>query len=124
MAWFDDLRQALPAYYPPAGLPDVVGYLRGSKDQSVWRNMEQGSRNQMIILGSKPPTAEDWSAAGVAQRGSDQTITQRDLSGFIVLYGGFNRRPWGKIYVLDAEALQHFPTQIASWKNNYRPPMP
>ena len=78
----------------------------------------------MIILGSKPPTAEDWSAAGVAQRGSDQTITQRDLSGFIVLYGGFNRRPWGKIYVLDAEALQHFPTQIASWKNNYRPPMP
>jgi hypothetical protein len=78
----------------------------------------------MIILGSKPPTAQDWAAAGVAQRGADQAITIRDLAGFIVLYGGFNRRPWGKIFILDDEALAHFPAQIASWKGNYRPPMP
>ncbi|HET6197590.1 MAG TPA: hypothetical protein VFE12_17645 [Acetobacteraceae bacterium] len=125
MAWFDDLKAAIPGYYPAGGLPNVVGYLRGAKDPGVWRNMEQvGNRNQMIILGSRPPGPQDWLAAGVAQRGSDQTITLTDLAGFIVLYGGFVRRPWGKIYVLDAEALQHFPAQLASWRSNYKPPAP
>jgi hypothetical protein len=123
-AWFDDIKRALSAYYQP-GTTDVVGYLRGSKDPNVWRSMEQTqNRNQMILLGSKPPTAQDWAAAGVAQRGADQTITIRDLAGFIVLYGGFNRRPWGKIFILDDEALAHFPGQVASWKGNYRPPTP
>lgn len=125
MAWFDDIKQVLSAYYPAGGLPNVVGYLRGTKDQNVWRSMERtSSRNQMIILGSRPPTPQDWSDAGVAQRGADQTITLGDLNGFIVLYGGFPRRPWGKICVVDADALRFFPQQIASWRTNYRPPAP
>jgi hypothetical protein len=124
MSWFDQLKLALPAYYPPGGLPNVAGYLRGSKDPSIWRSMQATNRNQMIILGSKPPSLEDWSAAGVGQRGNTQTITFSDLSGFIVIYGGFIRRPWGKIYVMDAQLLQSFPTQIDSWKRNYMPPKP
>jgi hypothetical protein len=66
MAWFDQLKQVLAAYYPAAGSPDVVGYLRGSVDPNVWRNMETANkRNQMVVLGSKRPTYDDWVAAGV-----------------------------------------------------------
>lgn len=125
MTWFDDLKQALPAYYPAGSLPDVVGYLRGSKDQKVWRNMElTQQRTQKIILGSRPPSPQEWAEAGVSQRGSDQTITFNDLLGFIVLYAGFQRRPWGAIHILSAEGLRNFPMQIADWKRLYKPPSP
>jgi len=30
MDWFQQLRAALPAYYPPGSPADVVGYLQGS----------------------------------------------------------------------------------------------
>jgi hypothetical protein len=36
--------------------------------------MIEGDREQMIFLGSVPPTNEDWVAAGVAQRKAIQTI--------------------------------------------------
>jgi hypothetical protein len=124
MSWFDQLKQTLPAYYPPAGLPDVVGYLRGSIDPGVWRSMERAGRQQMLILGSKPPSAEDWVAAGVATRGADQVVRLVSLTGFLVLYGGFSRRPWGKIFVSDAEGLAQFPKDLLTWKRNYVPPKP
>jgi hypothetical protein len=88
MAWFDDLKQALPAYYPPTGTPTIVGYLRGSIDPNFWRSMERAGRHEMLILGSRPPNHEDWVAAGVAARGADQIVTISNLIGFIVLYGG------------------------------------
>jgi hypothetical protein len=125
MNWFIQLTQALPAYYPPNMPADIVGYLRGSNDPNVWRSMEKvNSRYQMIILGSSPPTAEDWQAAGVLQRGVGQQValTITDLTGFIVLYGGFNRRPWGHICTLDADAIDTFPRSIANWQRNYLPP--
>ncbi len=125
MSWFDDLKQALPAYYPVTGPPDVVGYLRGSVDPAVWRNMETASkRNQMVILGNRPPTADDWVAAGVLQRGADQSVRFPSLTGFIVLYGGFVRRPWGKIFIVDVDALKQFPLDLLQWKRNYTPPRP
>jgi hypothetical protein len=125
MNWFVQLKHALPAYYPISGPADVVGYLRGSGDPSVWRSMERTSRRyQMIVLGSLPPTLEDWGAAGVWQRGFDRQVTVRStmLAGFIVLYGGFNRRPWGHICTADADALKTFPSALASWQANYVPP--
>jgi hypothetical protein len=124
MSWFDDLKQTLPAYYPLGSAPDVVGYLRGSIDPGVWRGMERSGRQQMLILGSKPPSTEDWVAAGVAARGADQVVKFGTLTGFIVLYGGFSRRPWGKIFVSDALGLAQFPKDLLTWKRNYVPPKP
>jgi hypothetical protein len=124
LSWFVDLKQALPAYYPAGGPPDVVGYLRGSVDPSVWRSMERSGRQQMLILGSKTPALEDWVAAGVAARGTDQVVRLGNLNGFIVLYGGFSRRPWGKIFVADAAGLVQFPKDLLTWKRNYAPPKP
>jgi hypothetical protein len=126
MTWFDDLRRALPAYYPASGSLDIVGYLRGSLNPTDWRSMEINQhRNQMIILGNAPPAPLDWLAAGVQYRGGgDQVVKFRNLNGFIVLYGGFNRRPWGSIFILDAEGLKAFPNSILSWKQSYTPPKP
>jgi len=124
MSWFDDLKQALPAYYPPTSPSNIVGYLRGSVDPNVWRSMERAGRHQMLILGSAPPNIADWVAAGVSARGSDQIVTISNLNGFIVLYGGFVRRPWGQLHIMTADGLRSFPTQIASLKRNYLPPKP
>jgi len=96
--WFDQLRAVLRDYYPQEGPADVVGYLRGSADPNVWRIMRfQQERHQMITLGSAPPTKEEWSAAGVGNRGGTQTIRLNDLDRFIVTYAGFILRPWGRI---------------------------
>jgi len=97
MDWFEQLRAALSAYYPPGSPPDVVGYLKGSANFRVWRSMVQGGHEQMVILGSVPPTDDEWAAAGVAQRRDVQTIRRDDLGTFIITYGGFVSRPWGKI---------------------------
>jgi hypothetical protein len=121
---FFDLKQALPAYYPAGGLPDVVGYLGGSIDPSVWRSMEKSGRQQMLILGSKTPTLEDWVAAGVAARATDQVVRVGNLSVFIVLYRGFSRRPWGKIFIADAAGLVQFPKDLLTRKRNYAPSKP
>lgn len=124
MSWFDDLKKTLPAYYPVGSQLDVVGYLRGSLDPGVWRSMENTGRQQMLILGAKPPSQEDWVAAGVAQRGTDQVVKFVALTGFIVLYGGFVRRPWGKIFVSDTLGLAQFPKDLQTWTRNYLPPKP
>jgi len=117
--WIDQLRAVLSDYYPQDGPADVVGYLRGSPDPNVWRLMlAQRQRHQMLILGSLPPSAEEWSAAGVSQRGEVQTIRLNDLSGFIVLYGGAVLRPWGQIAVLSNEALQHYQATIENFRRN------
>jgi hypothetical protein len=119
MSWFDQIKLALPEYYRSDRPDDIVGYLRGSPDPSVWLGMEGSGRNQMLLLGNVEPDRQDWEAAGVAQR-KDQThaITFKMLTGFVVLYAGFIRRPWGRIHVTSSEALKNYQTQIGSWKRN------
>lgn len=118
MAWFDDLKTTLPTYYPGGPTDTVVGYLRGSADPAVWQTMEMTRTAQAIMLGSVLPTKRDWDAAGVAQRGDQQTITITMLAGFIVLYDGFMYRPWGKIFVKDDDATRTFPHSLESWRRN------
>jgi len=125
MHWFDQLRQALAAYYPAGQPADIVGYLQGSANPMVWRSMALGDRPryQMIILGSVAPSHEEWVAAGVAQRGEIQAIRLGTLNGFIVLYGGFMLRPWGSIHTMSQDAQTiYFPGALDSWRRNYRPP--
>src|SRR5260370_9002767 len=97
MDWFQQLRAALPAYYPPGSPPDVVGYLQGSANPMDWRRLMQSGREQMIVLGSVPPTHEDWVAAGVAQRGSIQTLPTTDLAPFIIPSRRLIPPPAGKL---------------------------
>ena len=119
MSWFDRIKLALPEYYRSDRPNDIVGYLRGSVDPSVWRGMEATGRNQMLLLGNVEPDREDWEAAGVAQRaGQAQSVTIKTLNGFVVLYAGFIRRPWGRIHVTSAEALTNYQLQIDSWTRN------
>ena len=125
MNWFDQLKNALAAYYPPGQPGDIVGYLQGSASPMIWRSMALGDRprNQMMILGSLPPTQEAWVAAGVAQRDQIQVIRFAALNGFIVLYGGFVLRPWGKIFESSHDRLtQGFSSSLDSWRRNYMPP--
>jgi hypothetical protein len=117
--WFDQLRATLRDYYPQDGSANIVGYLRGSPDPNVWRIMKfQQERHQMIILGSTPPTKEEWSAAGVGNRGETQTIRLNDLDGFIVMYAGFVLRPWGRIEELSAELLRTYSNTLSSFERN------
>ena len=121
MDWFQQLRAALAASYPPVGPQDIVGYLRGSANPKDWRSMIERGREQMIILGSTPPTDEEWAAAGVAQRGGGvQTIRFDDLRTFIITYGGFMlTRPWGKISTLTADTFRNYGTvTIPQFKAN------
>ncbi len=125
MDWFDRLRQSLQAYYPADRPHDIVGHLQGSASPAVWRSMQGGNRprHQMIVLGSVEPTHQDWVDAGVAQRGEVQVIRLPALTGFIVLYGGFARRPWGEIHSTSPDALTiGFPASLESWRRNYHPP--
>lgn len=125
MTWFDQLKQALPAYYRPDRPAEIVGYLRGSGEPSVWRQMEAiQHRHQMLILGNVEPTNEEWGHAGVAQRGGTQVVTIDKLTGLIVLYGGFMlNRPWGEIHSQTPDAITiGFPAALKSWQRNYRPP--
>ena len=122
MSWFDQIRLALPEYYRSDRPNVIVGHLRGSSDPAVWRMMEVAGRNQMVLLGNVEPNREDWEAAGVAQRADQPTaITLNTLSGFIILYAGFIRRPWGRIHLTSAEALKNYQMQIESWRRN-KPP--
>jgi hypothetical protein len=119
MDWFSQLRTVLADYYPQAGPQDIVGYLRGSRDPAVWRSMIQSGREQMIILGSVPPTDEEWAAAGVANRGSVQTIRFNDLWTFIITYGGFMvTRPWGKISTLTTELYRDYGRTLAQFRGS------
>lgn len=120
MDWFLQLKQALPAYYRTDRPSDIVGYLRGSVDPTVWRQMAATqNRHQMLILGNTEPTQDEWVAAGVAARGVSQAVRRSFLDGFIVLYGGFMLRPWGQIHAADNDAETiGFPASLASWKRN------
>ncbi len=121
--WFDRLRDVLRDFYPNDGPADIVGYLQGSANPNVWRMMlTQQQRHQMLILGSAPPTNEEWSAAGVASRGQIQTIRFGDLNGFIVLYAGAVYRPWGCIAILSTEALKNYHATIESFRRNLPKP--
>ncbi len=127
MTWFDQVKQALPGYYRNDRPADIVGYLRGSPNAMIWRQMEQGPRprNQMLILGNTEPTRDEWIAAGVEQRGEAHVIRYATLNGFIVLYAGFMIRPWGRIHTASHDALTlGFPASLNDWKRNYRPPRP
>lgn len=120
MNWFEQLRQALSSYYPAGGDRTIVGYLQGSSSPHVWAQMERTqSRHQMLILGSEPPTPQDWVAAGVNQRGSVQVIRIGTLGGWVVLYGGFMRRPWGELHEATPDALTiGFPGSLQRWRMN------
>ncbi len=122
MAWFDDLKTTLPAYYPGGAAETIVGYVRGNASPSQWRSMLRQGYQQMLILGSVPPTQKHWVAAGVAGRGTETTIRISDLAGFIVLYGGFMYRPWGKIFELNGQTQTAFPGSLQSWTRNYMKP--
>jgi len=117
--WLDQLRQVLRDFYPPDGPADVVGYLKGSGDPNVWSLMALRQKPQHLILGSLPPTRETWVAAGKPGQDPIQTIHTRDLDRLIVLYGGFIYRPWGRIELLDAEALKYYQSStIDSFRRN------
>jgi hypothetical protein len=120
MDWFEQLRQVLAEYYPAAADQDIVGYLQGSASPDVWLEMAfVRNKHQMLILGNLPPTAQDWSVAGVAQRGNVQEIRIGDLNGWIVLYGGFMGRPWGELHQADDDALNiGFPSSLRRWRRN------
>lgn len=120
MDWFLQLKAALPAYYRADRPSDVVGYLRGSVDPTVWRQMAATqNRHQMLILGNTEPTQDEWVAAGVAGRGTSHAVRRGILDGFIVLYGGFMLRPWGQIHAADTDAETiGFPASLVSWKRN------
>lgn len=119
MAWFSELKLALPEYYTNAYPLDVVGYLQGAGSPNIWKQMAATGRHQMLILGNAPPDNEDWTAAGVAQRGQVQTLRIGNLAGWIVLYGGFIRRPWGQLFEMSNDAKNlGFPGALQSWKAN------
>jgi hypothetical protein len=120
----DKLREVLGDYYPADGAADVVGYLKGSGDQNVWRVMAMQQQPQMIVLGSLPPTQEDWVAAGKpSTQEAIQTIHTKDLDGFILIYGGFVRRPWGRIELVDADAIKCYQSStIDRFRRNYVKP--
>ena len=120
MNWFVQLKAALAAYYLPNRPRGIVGYLKGSDSPVVWRRMmESQSRHQMIKLGNTEPNDEDWTAAGVLQRGPSKEITIDKLAGFIILYGGFIRRPWGQIFITSPEGETiGFPGSLRSWRLN------
>ncbi|MGS4946537.1 hypothetical protein ACVDG3_13725 [Meridianimarinicoccus sp. RP-17] len=120
--WFDDLKKVLGDHYSSNHPADVVGYLRGSKQPGVWRVMENAGRGQMIVLGNRPPTEKEWTAAGVNQRSDQHAIAVTDLAGFRLLYGGFMYRPWGIIVPDYAEADRYWPSQLQSWTRNFMPP--
>lgn len=110
--WLDQLRGVLSDYYPPDGPAGVLGYLRGSGDPNVWHVMALQNKFQHMILGSLPPATEDWVAAGKpSSKDPIQTIRTADIDKdprFIILFGGFVRRPWGRIELLDADALKYY----------------
>ncbi len=119
--WLEQLRTVLRDYYPANQPQDIVGYLRGSKSPEIWRQMrDDRQRHQMLLLGSVAPTQAEWAAAGVAGRGNTNIVYVRDLTGLIVLYGGFMvTRPWGQIYPYSAEAMQHYQTStLDSFRRN------
>jgi hypothetical protein len=117
MDWFDQLREVLSDYYPSSSPQDIVGYLRGSADPKIWRRMIESRTEQMIILGSVPPTDKQWAAAGVANRGLVQTIRADDLRTFIITYGGFMvSRPWGKISTLSADVFRNYGITVVQFR--------
>ena len=119
MSWFEQLRGVLVDYYPQNTLADVVGYLRGSSDPGVWRQMSKKDREQMIILGSAPPSDGEWAAAGVAHRDDTRVIHLGDLLGFIITYGGFMvTRPWGKISVLEIDLFRNYSVTLDQFKQS------
>jgi hypothetical protein len=115
------MRAVLAAYYLPGRPADLVGYLRGNGSPGQWRSMASANppHHQMLILGNTEPTNEEWTAAGVGQRGARFAITTGMLSGFIILYGGFMLRPWGQIHIADNDARTiGFPAALRHWETN------
>jgi hypothetical protein len=108
-SWLDQLREVLRDFYPPDGPADVLGYLKGSGDPNVWRLKALQNKPQLLILGSIPPSTREWEAAGKPGSDQIQTILNTHMSGgFIVLYGGMIYRPWGRIEIVDDDALKHY----------------
>jgi len=116
MSWFEQLSVVLRDFYPSGGGQGIVGYLRGSADPKKWRNMASTRAEQMLILGSVPPTDAEWVAAGVAARGETQIIRLDDLDKFIITFGGFpGARPWGKISILTVQEFRDYGVTIAQF---------
>ncbi len=117
---FNQLRQVLHPFYHREE-PPVVGYLRGSVSAGVWRSMHEKGRTQMLILGNRAPTREQWEAAGVGHRlGDTREVKFPDLQGFIILFGGFMvDRPWGKICAATQDASElGFPGALRDFKRH------
>lgn len=122
MAWLNQMKACLSDYYSSSQPSNIVGYLKGSSSPSVWKSMAMGSRpkNQMVVLGNIPPSKNEWEAAGVDERGEPTAITEELLGNdWIILYGGFMYRPWGKLFEIDDDALNiGFPSSLESWRRN------
>jgi hypothetical protein len=121
----EQLRGVLSDYYPPDGPAGVLGYLKGSGDPNVWYVMSSQNEAQHMILGNLPPTQEDWMAAGKPSNLDQIQTIYTDLFDkdprLVVLYGGFVRRPWGRIELLDADALKYYQSAtIDSFRRNKR----
>jgi hypothetical protein len=106
--WMIELRKVLSNFYPAEGPPDLLGYLKGSGNPDDWRIKAMQKKPQFMILGNVQPTAQDWVDAGKPGTDPIQTIYPGDLNGLIILYGGGRPRPWGRIEIVDNEALQHY----------------
>ncbi|MEM9224406.1 MAG: hypothetical protein AAGB11_18680 [Pseudomonadota bacterium] len=126
MSWVQQMKAVLAGHYDPTVDASILGYYRGSSGAGVWKDMAAHGSGQMVILGNRPPTKEEWDAAGVGQRGGQDVVLKTHmLSGFIILYGGFMYRPWGHIAEMSQDALTlGFPGSLRSWKANYMPPKP
>jgi hypothetical protein len=123
MDWFPQLKECLAPYYPAGQDDEIVGYLKGGGDPFVWSQMLNTGRKrpQMIVLGSLPPTREQWIAAGVEHRGAAVTILLGNMVGWGVVYEGFMLRPWGGLVPLSDPRFSQYSGQLESWRRNDRP---
>ena len=121
--WIPLMKAACGAHYSPTGPSDVLGYYRGTGGAATWRAMDAADQAQMVILGNKPPTPQDWVDAGGGQcAGQDVILRAADLQGFIIGYAGFPRRPWGYIWVFSPDIQNRYAGIADNWRRNYQAP--
>ena len=106
--WLEQLLEVLRDFYPPDGPEGVIGYLKGTDDPNTWRLMAVQRKPQFLILGSTPPTQQEWVDAGKPYREPIRTVRREHLDGLIILYAGGSPRPWGRIETLDDDAIKYY----------------
>ena len=120
MEWLEQLLAELSEFYPSSGQQDIIGYLKGGRGPKEWhRVIRDKGRPQMLILGSAPPSDADWLDAGVLERNLPVIVVRRaDLQSFVILYGGFKARPWGRLEQVIGYNPSEYHRQIARFRAN------